>query len=89
MSVDTTTPLTPGQALSCVLANVCVRMTVGDAPDDPVLLVWRDDRTVMSAAVAGWSAGVVEPVCAVDSDFLRTYFDDRHALVRAERPGAA
>lgn len=78
--------MTPGEAVTRVLANGCVRMTVGDDPDDPVLLVWRDDRMVMSAAVKGWSAGVVEPVCAIESDFLRTYFDDRANLERAERP---
>jgi hypothetical protein len=78
--------MTPGEAVTRVLANGCVRMTVGDDPDDPVLLVWRDEGTVMSAAVKGWSAGVVEPVCAIGSDFLRTYFNDRARLERAERP---
>jgi hypothetical protein len=79
--------MTAGEAVTRVLANGCVRMTVGEGgPEDPVLLVWREDSVIMSAAVAGWSAGVVEPVCAVGSDFLRTYFDDRHALERAERP---
>lgn len=73
--------LTPTEARDAVLAGRTVRLTVGTAPDDPILRVWREDGCIMSESVAGWSAGVVEPVCDVASDFLTTYYLlNRHRL---------
>lgn len=60
-------------AVAAVRRGDAVRVTVGSSPDDPVLRVWAEDGCVMSAGIAGWSAGCVEPVCALDSDFLAFY----------------
>lgn len=57
-------------AAAAVRAGARVRMAVGEAPDDPVLMVWAEDGMVMSESIGGWSAGVVEPVCSIESDFL-------------------
>lgn len=72
--------LTPTQARARILDGDKVRMVVGAAPDDPTLVVWLDDGCIMSAAIAGWSAGVIEPVCDRDSDFLLGYLDGRERL---------
>jgi hypothetical protein len=75
--------LTPEQAIAAVRDGQTVRVQVGTDPEDPTLLVSLEDECVMSESIAGWSAGVVEPVCAVGSDFLRTYFDGRASLTLA------
>lgn len=76
--------MTPAEALAAVRAGERVRVVVGKDVDDPTLIVWADDGTLMSAAVAGWSAGVLEPVCAMDSEYLTTFFDDRERLELAD-----
>ena len=58
-----------------------IKVEVGEDADDPVLILTLRDGMVMSEAVAGWSAGVVEPVCALGSDFLRTYLMGRRSVV--------
>lgn len=69
------------QAREALSAGGRLRVVVGTAEDDPTLLVWLQDGMVMSAAVAGWSAGVVEPVCAFESDFLdREYLTGRESV---------
>ena len=60
-------------AAQAIRAGEKVRMTVGVDQDDPVLIVWRNGAGVMSEAIAGWSAGVCEPVCGIDSDFLMKF----------------
>jgi hypothetical protein len=52
-----------------------LRVTVGSGADDPVVVLSLSDGTVMCESVAGWSAGVVEPACSVESDYLATYLD--------------
>lgn len=72
-------------AIQALHAGKTVILTVGPAPDDPVIKVWIDNGMVMSEAIAGWSAGVVEAVCEAGSDFLDTYyFHERHKLELAE-----
>ena len=74
-----------------------IRMVVGDAPEDPTLILWLYDGMVMAESIAGWSEGVVEPVCALESDFLAAYLtarqsialtttDARSAYLRTENP---
>jgi hypothetical protein len=57
-----------------------LRIVVGAGEDDPTLVLWLDEGMVMSESIAGWSAGVVEPVCSISSDFLRTYLMNREAI---------
>lgn len=57
-----------------------IRIVVGAEAEDPTIVLSLDDGMVMSTAVAGWSAGVVEPVCGLESDFLRTYLLDRESI---------
>jgi hypothetical protein len=52
-----------------------LRVVVGTAPDDPVGVLSLREGMVMWESVAGWSAGVVEPACSVESDYLATYLD--------------
>lgn len=67
-----TTELTPEQARDAILNGQRVRMHVGTGPDDPVLVLHEENGKIISEAVAGWSAGVVEPVCFSESDYLLT-----------------
>lgn len=57
-----------------------LRMVVGENPADPTLILHVADGQVISEAVAGWSAGVTEPICPLDSDFLETFLLDRHSI---------
>jgi hypothetical protein len=73
-------PLSAERAAELVRAGRVVRMTVGEeGSDDPVLLVrlTEDGGGVESESIAGWSAGVVELVCAVESTFLEHYLRGR------------
>lgn len=70
----------PAEAVETLRAGGKVRMTVGTQPDDPVLVLWNEDGAVMSESVAGWSAGVEEPVCGIESNFLLTYFEGREKI---------
>lgn len=65
--------LNPEEAVAAVRAGRTVRVTVGTGGGDPVLEVYAFEGMAMSNAVAGWSAGVVEPVCALGSDFLEDF----------------
>lgn len=78
------TRLDPAQAAQAIREGQTVKMTVGPKPEDPVLLLTREDNGVMSEAIAGWSAGVREAVCAIDSTFLAQYLEGREALELSE-----
>lgn len=68
------TTLDKAEAAAAIRDGKVIRLTVGTAWDDPVLLVWKDKGSVMCEAIAGWSEGVREPVCALDSDYLSDRF---------------
>lgn len=77
--------MTPAEALDALRANECaVRLSVGTGEDDPVLILTNEGGCIVATSVAGWSWGVVEPVCAAGSDFLRTHLLGRHELTRVE-----
>ena len=63
------------EAREALCAGQRLRMVVGTAPDDPTLIIYLEDGVVISESVAGWSAGVVEPVCALESDFLAEFLN--------------
>lgn len=73
-------PLSPAEARCAVLSGRRVRMVCGAGIEDPTLIVWLDDGLVLSAGIAGWSAGVVEPVCDAGSAFLLEFLDGRVSL---------
>lgn len=62
------------QAAAAIRRGEVVKVTVGAGSEDPVLLAWRADGGVMSVAIAGWSGGAREPVCAIESKFLTDDF---------------
>lgn len=68
------------RARDALAAGRRLRIEVGTDPEDPVLELWLADGCVMSAAVGGWSAGCVEPVCAFESDFLDSYVIGRESV---------
>lgn len=72
-----------------VRAGKRVRIVCGPEPEDPTLIVYAQGGMAMSEAVAGWSAGVVEPVCALGSDFLLGYFHNRELVEVIEAAPAA
>ncbi len=74
--------MTADEAVQLLRDGERVRMTVGTGSEDPVLILHNDGGCVVSNAVAGWSAGVEEPVCGIESGFLLTYLSGRHALER-------
>jgi hypothetical protein len=74
------TQMTAEQARETLSRGDLVRMVVGESPDDPTLILYLQDGMVISEAIAGWSAGVVEQVCALESDFLATFLLDRHSV---------
>jgi hypothetical protein len=74
--------VTVDEARRILAAGGKLRVVIGD--NEIVLIAWlgRDelDSTygmVMSEAVHGWSGGVVEPVCGLDSDYLIDYVADK------------
>lgn len=79
-----TTELTPDEAREALLNGDRIRMTVGGGAEDPVLVVYEEDGGIVSRAVAGWSAGVTEAVCAAGSSYLLIYLSFRHKLERVE-----
>ena len=67
--------MTVAEAIHAMRAGERVCFTV--APGH-VMHVWAADGCVYQEAQPGaWSAGVVEAVCAIDSDFLHEYFAGR------------
>jgi hypothetical protein len=60
--------VTPADAREAILAGKTVRKTVGEHPDD--LLLYLDGGMIYSQSIAGWSAGVLEPLCWQSSDYL-------------------
>lgn len=82
-----TTELTPGEARDAILNGERVRMHVGHDPNDPVLVLHEEDGKIISEAVAGWSAGVVEPVCFSESDYLLTTLSANRAKLELAEGG--
>lgn len=72
--------LTVQRARDALNAGRRLKVTVGTDPQDPVLLVYLRDGSVMSAAIEGWSAGVVEPVCGIGSDYLTGFLTGRESV---------
>lgn len=66
--------MTAREAADAIRSGAVVRMRVGAEPDDPVLLVSIEGGTIMSTSIGGWSEGVSEPVCDINSDFLTREF---------------
>jgi hypothetical protein len=71
-------------AAAALRAGEKIRVTTGDGPNDPVLIAWRDGGIVQSRAVAGWSEGVEEPVCGIESAYLTEHFFAGRALELVE-----
>lgn len=57
-----------------------VRVVCGPGPDDATVIVYAEDGVAMSKSVDGWSAGVVEPICALGSDYLPGFFHNRETV---------
>lgn len=75
------------EAVAALHAGKRVRVTVG-GQSDAVLVAWIDDGRVMSEAVEGWCAGVVEPVCFVGSDYLAgSFLAGRELAIEGEETG--
>lgn len=72
--------MTIEQTRAALTAGRKVRIVVGEGAEDPTLVLWLFEGMVLSEAVAGWSAGVVEPVCGLDSDYLDGYVQNRAAV---------
>lgn len=72
--------MTPHEARELLLNGGEVEMVVGTKPADPILVLWLDGDMVMSESVAGWSAGVIEPVCFRNSDYLLEHLSGRRHL---------
>jgi hypothetical protein len=72
--------MTVEQARETLSRGQRLRMVVGENPEDPTLILYLEDGQVISESVAGWSAGVVEPVCPLESDFLETFLRDRQSV---------
>lgn len=73
--------LTPAQAAAAVREGKTVRLVVGTDSEDPVILTRDVDGMAISTPIAGWSEGIVEPICETSSDFLETYwFHNAHSL---------
>lgn len=66
--------LTSSEAADALRRGHAIRMAVGTDPEDPVLIVRNEDGSAVSESIGGWSAGVVEPVCSLDSDFLEKVY---------------
>jgi hypothetical protein len=76
--------LTYEEAREALLAG---RMLRYEVEPGHVMHVWHEDSVVYAEAqMPAWSAGVVEPVCGIDRDFLRTYFLDREVTVADGEP---
>lgn len=73
-------------AAEAIRAGGRVKVTVGAGEEDPVLEVYVYDGMVMSTAVAGWSAGACEPVCALGSDYLTDHLLANRELELIEAP---
>jgi hypothetical protein len=73
--------MTVDEARAALRRGDRIRVVVGTDPDDPTIVLSLDGETVICTAVAGWSAGVVEPACWIDSDYLKTYLDgSKHSV---------
>lgn len=61
------------RAIETLRAGGRLRTTVGFETEDPILELSVFEGEVISTAVGGWAEGVVEPVCALGSEFLRGF----------------
>lgn len=51
-----------------------------------IMHVWTEDGVMYSEAqMPAWSAGVIEPVCALSSAYLREYLANRDGLSLVKR----
>lgn len=73
--MGTLTTMTIEEAREALRAGERLRIVIGPAADDPMIVLSLLDETVICESVAGWSAGVVEPACFIESDYLGTYLD--------------
>lgn len=56
-------------------------IVVGTDPEDPVCHLTLDNGLVYTTSVAGWSEGITECVCELDSTFLDRFInEDRHSV---------
>jgi hypothetical protein len=67
--------VTVEQAREALKAGHRIRVVVGIEQGDPTTILFLRDGMVVSEVIAGWSEGVVEPVCEIESDFLAEYLD--------------
>jgi hypothetical protein len=72
--------MTGAEAREILTRGGQIRIVVGVEFDDPTCILSLRDGMVLSESVAGWSAGVVEPVCEIESDFLDEFLQDRHSV---------
>jgi hypothetical protein len=89
-------PTDAHEAVALLRTNAAqVIMSVGTDPDDPVCHIYYDpdeepDCRIVTTSVAGWSAGVREPVCSAESGFLEGFLSEKgtETLVLIEEPYA-
>lgn len=76
-------------AHKAILSFKTVRMEIANSRDeDPVILIRRDGDAIMAESIAGWSVGVVEPVCAYNSNFLWEYITGGVLTLEGQPPPA-
>lgn len=80
------TELSIEQARTRLLRGHYVRLTVGTDPEDPVLELRREGGMFVSNAIGGWSEGIEELICEVESDFIYDFLGGR-ARLEAMEPG--
>lgn len=73
-------------AAQAVRDGKVVRVVTGEGPEDPVLLVFEEDGMAFQQSVAGWSAGITEPICGVESDFLEFHLRAAFLSLTDEKP---
>lgn len=79
--------MNPREAAEAIRDGKTVRLMVGQDADDPILLVWADRHgDVQSYVIEGWSQGIQETVCEIESPFLEGNYLKAHALEIVEHP---
>ena len=76
-----TTKITADQAREAMKAGKRLRVTIdsGDPEGDPTLILFLKDGEIISEGVKGWSEGVTEAVCDLESDFLTEYLEGSYS----------
>lgn len=75
------------EARELLKAGKRLRIVIGPGEQDPTIVLSLDDGMVMCESVAGWSAGVVEPACSIESDYLASYLDKPIEVLDEGRSG--